>query len=1033
MNVLANLIRTSLLLVLFVTPWFFGGVWASVQWVLLLILAILLSLELVGRFGDEKRPGLIPTAWMPLIIGIALGIFQLIPWTPSLANRFAAESQQWQQEFTEPVPSSTTLQLTTKRATDTTLKRVTTRSLYTVATREYLALLCLATAVLILSSLHLVDRQSILWLCTSSAVCGAAISFFGLIQRLSWNGKFYWLFEPMYGGWESFGPFVNRNNAGGFLNMCLAAGLGILIWTHGAPLEKSTESTQPRRRHRSQSRQSPSRRRSSGRTIDQTGRSSEHPSNASQSSKAQIPQGSEDTESGRASRHHGDVIYPSDVQTTRPDFSRRSFSQAISRYLGELNAPRLGAIALVAFMVGGVFCTASRGSILAMFAATMATVASLAMHSGNRKYAAGLLFVMVAGLGLMSWAGQSDFVKSRFEDMVTDKQYETGRVPNWLEALETVPDFWAAGTGLGTYRFVYERFQHRYLSDISHFHAENQYIQALVEGGVIALFLLLAAIALVIIAITKLYRAGGITNTVLAVMGTFALVSQAVGGSFDFGLYIPSNTILMASICGAVIGRATLLTIWPSHDLDHIHPLGSYDADSDSLGPIKSRSPALASEDADVIPGTAHTRSTRRSHRRPGTSRHKQPTASRLIAFKAPNSFIALIIGLLGLGCLFGSLELNKAAKIAVAMRESSLDIISEMDDPDKISYAMSNLVKVLPQRWDDALAHRRAAVILMQLYQAETYQQLLSEKQSKSDLSATEQESTDTEDKSSRDEDLWQRSSVWHLHGTIRELLRKGDRKAIEQLLQQPTVKDRLLPAMKHVIIARDAACTIPQLHYMVAELLASNAPNANDQIYLDRAKTLAPGDASLWYWAGLLDLNNDRKDAACQSWHHSLTLSDVHLNDIIENARGKLTLRDLLEKVLPKRSDILLKVIQRNFLGDDKIKVRNIFLQRAEEFIETTDLPSAEMAYVKGSIYGLQGRTTEAAAELKQAVTFDGSQLNWRFEYARRLLELEEFEEALNQVKILQSERPSRGVYRRLRKEINRKRYRVGAPDTK
>ncbi|MCP4191014.1 MAG: O-antigen ligase family protein [Planctomycetaceae bacterium] len=1028
MNILANLIRTSLLLVLFVTPWLFGGVWASVQWVLLLILAILLAADLMSRFRHEKRLNLIPTAWIPLLIGIGLGTFQLIPWAPSLATLFAAESQKWHQEFNEPLPTDT-LESSSTPAFGMRANRTTTRSLYTVATREYLALLCLATAVLVLSSLHFVDGQSILWLCLSSAVLGTGISFFGLIQRLSWNGKFYWIFEPMYGGWESFGPFVNRNNAGGFLNLCLAGAIGFLIWTHGKHLDESTETSQPSGRHRSRSRH-----RSSRGKTDRTGQSTEATSKSSRSPSERFSQDSKKTDKDSVRHQREKVIYPSDTHSSRSKFTRNSFTPAISKYLSELDAARLGAIILVAFVVGGVFCTASRGSILAMFAATMATVTSLAMRRGSRKYAVGLLFVMVAGLGLMGWAGQSDFVKLRFEKIVTDKQYETGRVPNWLEALETVPDFWAAGTGLGTYRFVYERFQHRYLSDISHFHAENQYIQALVEGGVIALFLLLAAIGLVIIAITKLYRASGITNTVLAVTGTFALTSQAVGGSFDFGLYIPSNTMLMASICGAVIGRAALLTIWPSHDLDRTYPGGVDDRDSGSSGSIKSTRPTLPSEDDEVIQGTAHGSSARRSRKHVGDGRQQQhSTSSGLIAFKAPNSFIALIIGLLGLGCLFGSLELNKAAKIAVAMREASLDTISQMDDPEKISDAMSNLIKVLPQRWDDALAHRRAAAILMQLYQAETYQQLLGEKLSKPEPRPDEQATSPPNNESSRDEDLWRRSSVWHLHGTIHDLLRKGDHQAVDLLLRQPTVKDRLVPAMKHVTIARDAACTIPQLHYMVAELLASNAPNVDDQIYLDRARTLAPGDASLWYWSGLLELNNDRKDAACQSWHHSLTLSDVHLDDIIENARGKLTLRDLLEKVLPKRSDILLKVVQRNFLGHDKAKVRNIFLQRAEEFIETTDLPSAQMAYVKGSIYGLQGRTTEAVAELKQAVTLDSSQLNWRFEYAQRLLELEELEEALNQVKILQSERPSRGVYQRLRKEINRKRYRVGAPDTK
>ncbi|MEQ1905571.1 MAG: O-antigen ligase family protein [Pirellulaceae bacterium] len=51
---------------------------------------------------------------------------------------------------------------------------------------------------------------------------GMAVSFFGIAQRLAWNGRVYWFYELLQGGLP-FGPFVNRNNAGGFLLICLGA------------------------------------------------------------------------------------------------------------------------------------------------------------------------------------------------------------------------------------------------------------------------------------------------------------------------------------------------------------------------------------------------------------------------------------------------------------------------------------------------------------------------------------------------------------------------------------------------------------------------------------------------------------------------------------------------------------------------------------------------------------------------------------------------------------------------------------------
>ena len=496
MNLRTDTIRVGLLTLLVGTPWLFGGVWARIQWVLMLLAGVLLALDVAERFGNQERPGRLPLLWWPLLAGIGLGLFQLIPLSPGVANWLAPVTLQWRQSLLADVAqahSDGSGALTGPSPTSTPLLGVRdkgrmARSVYATATREYLALLVLATAVLVLASQHLTDRQSVLWFCTALAICGGLLCFFGLVQRLTWNGKFYWVFPPQSGGYESFGPFVNRNNAGGFLNLCLAAGLGLLVRVHWQ-LRGSV----------------------------------------SDAACAGGPRG-------------------------------LAWKSVVADYVADLNARRLGSLALVGLIAGGVLCTASRGSILALFAASMVTAGALAFRSGSRRYAVGLMVVLLAGGGLMGWAGQTAFVTSRFDLLLNESQWKYGRVPNWRDSLQAVPEFWVAGTGLGTYRFVYERYQQRFLGDIAHFHAENQYVQTLVEGGLLGFVLLLLAIVLVAWAIVRLYRTGGGVNTALAVTGTFGLASQVVGGAFDFGLYIPSNMMLLAALCGIVAGRAALLS-----------------------------------------------------------------------------------------------------------------------------------------------------------------------------------------------------------------------------------------------------------------------------------------------------------------------------------------------------------------------------------------------------------------------------------------------------------------------------------------
>ncbi len=1063
-----------------VTPWFFGGVWARVQWVLILLVGLLLAMDLVERFGDHDRPNVIPTLWIPLLAGVLLGLFQLVPLSPGMANWLAPATARWRSELTSAAVGGveqTDVAASPGSRIEPSATRIP-RSLYALATREYLSLLILAAGVLALASLHLVDRQSILWFCAGMAICGTLLSFFGLVQRLSWNGKFYWVFEPLYGGYESFGPFVNRNNAGGFLNLCLAAGLGLLIWVHWDPAETRAESVRSgrhrRRRYRSRTRSDSAHKRFSRRHVPHSrpdhrdphaapgrvgdrdvgptkgpkdglveeprGEIADHATGSDSPSSGRPDSAAESQESvGIPSRsaHESEVRSPTPRSRVRdqgassvihPVSYRRSsrgwstWRNAFSDYVADLSARRMWSLILVGLTAGGVLCTASRGSILAMFAAAMVTAAALALNSGNRRYALALVVMLLVGSGFMAWAGQTDFVRARLALLFDQSQLESGRVPNWRESLETVPDFWVAGTGLGTYRFVYERFQQRFLRDIAHFHAENQYIQSLVEGGVLALGLLLLAILLTALAIVHLFRAGGSINTVLAVVGTFALVSQIVGGSFDFGLYIPANMMLMATICGAVVGRAALLSVWPPDvliALDHPEPKP---ASGYVVGRRSSGGHRRISDERQLVQGT--TRSRRVS---PSPRSDNPPSRWLLFGLPAPTSLVTFLVGFLLLGTLFSSLEMNRAGRIEAALRAAPLDEVREMDDPAMVASAMIPLQTALPQRWDDALAQQRLAELRMQLYQAETYARL---QELQATPESTESESASAESSNERDEELWNRASVWHWHQTVRQRQREGDSTGAAQLIADPVVQDTLVPAARALQTARQSAPTIPQVHLLLAELSPLLPTDGDETVHLRRAALLAPGDATLLYWVGLIDLQSGRRESACQHWRQSLTLAPLHLADVMSSARGRLTNGQLLRDVIPARSDLLLRVAQQYFTDEDSVGVRTAFLERAAETLGQSELPADEGAYVAATIYRMLGRPQEALDQYSDAISRNQQKLAWRYEYAQLLFEQQRYDAAYEQATFLIRAQPDRVAYQRLLKEVNARRLRQGAP---
>ena len=113
-------------------------------------------------------------------------------------------------------------------------------SISPAATRFELARLAFVITAFFLGTQLFSTSSTQPWLWGAMALNGAVVSFFGICQQLSWNNKMFWAFPLKHGG-SPFSAFVNRNNAAGYLCICLAAGLGWMIYTfsktHVWPME----------------------------------------------------------------------------------------------------------------------------------------------------------------------------------------------------------------------------------------------------------------------------------------------------------------------------------------------------------------------------------------------------------------------------------------------------------------------------------------------------------------------------------------------------------------------------------------------------------------------------------------------------------------------------------------------------------------------------------------------------------------------------------------------------------------------------
>ena len=87
----------------------------------------------------------------------------------------------------------------------------------------------LSYSIILLVFINNIQREfQIQKIITTLIVIGFIISFFGIIQDLTWNGKMFWLFPLTHRG-RAFGPYVNASAFAGYIGMLIPLSIGYLF------------------------------------------------------------------------------------------------------------------------------------------------------------------------------------------------------------------------------------------------------------------------------------------------------------------------------------------------------------------------------------------------------------------------------------------------------------------------------------------------------------------------------------------------------------------------------------------------------------------------------------------------------------------------------------------------------------------------------------------------------------------------------------------------------------------------------------
>ena len=220
-NLLEGSARLLLGVGVLISPWAFGSVSAMTQAIWCLVALVCLMLWLIRRF-TEKSQHRHHTSLVLVLLFLAIGVFQLVN-LPEVVHPYTVKKQN---EIRSNL--ATALEVNHPETAER-IKAQSQVALNLPAAEYQYCYFVLLGATVFLGSRFFNRRQDLLSLATFVGMNGASIAIFGAFQKVvSSSSVLGWELE--FGGMP-FGPFVNRNNAAGYLLICLGCSLAVLIYS----------------------------------------------------------------------------------------------------------------------------------------------------------------------------------------------------------------------------------------------------------------------------------------------------------------------------------------------------------------------------------------------------------------------------------------------------------------------------------------------------------------------------------------------------------------------------------------------------------------------------------------------------------------------------------------------------------------------------------------------------------------------------------------------------------------------------------
>ena len=215
---------------------------------------------------------------------------------------------------------------------------------------------------------------------------------------------------------------------------------------------------------------------------------------------------------------------------------------------------------MCAVMMTALFLSLSRGGMVSVLFSVIAFGIFLRRkNTFGRRIFFTLLFFTFCGILLISWLAYQSVSREIGTLFLGHRVFDQGwRLQVWQKCLVMVQDFPIFGIGLAAFEKVYSTYKPP-VPQIIFVFAENDYLQILVETGILGAVLVGLAIIGFLIFVGRRFSALRDPKMIkLAAGGMASGIAIAAHSFFDFNLHIPSNAFQFTIIMGLLVTIVSL-------------------------------------------------------------------------------------------------------------------------------------------------------------------------------------------------------------------------------------------------------------------------------------------------------------------------------------------------------------------------------------------------------------------------------------------------------------------------------------------